>query len=165
MPIRLLLVDDHAIMIDGLVALLNGTEDLNVSAQAVNGAFALAHLKNQPFELMVSDFNLPDMDGALLIKQAKAIQPALRIVVLTMHEEPHVVRAVMTAGADAYVLKKYAHDELLHAIETVLKGRQYLSAEVSRALLVREAEVAPENQISERELEVLELLIEEKTSK
>lgn len=165
MPFRLLLVDDHAIMIDGLAALLNENDKLVVSAKAVDGAFALAHLKRETFDLMVSDFNLPDTDGANLTKQAKLIQPSLKVVVLTMHEETHTVKEVMAAGADAYVLKKHAHDELLHAIETVLKGRQYLSAEVSRALFMRDDEPNQENQISERELEVLRLLIDEKTSK
>jgi two-component system nitrate/nitrite response regulator NarL len=165
MPINLLLVDDHAILVDGLVALLNDADNLTVSARAANGEFALAHLKREAFDLMITDFGLPDMDGAELVKQAKAIRPLMKIVVLTMHEEPHIVREVMAAGADAFVLKKHAHEELLHAVEMVMKGRQYLSAEVSRALFTRELEAPSEGQISERELEVLRLLTDEKTSR
>ncbi len=165
MPLNLILVDDHAIMVDGLTSLLGDSEGLNVSATASTGAFALANLKTQKFDLMVCDFSLPDMDGAALVSKAKKIDPAMKVIMLTMHEEPRIVREVMAAGADAYVLKKHAHDELLYAIETVTKGRQYLSEEVSRAMFTRESDALSENQISDRELEVLKLLTDEKTSK
>lgn len=165
MPLKLLLVDDHAMMVDGLVLLLEDSDRLLVSATASTGAYALAHLKSQKFDLMVCDFTLPDMDGAALIAKAKLIDPEMKVVMLSMHEEAPIVREVMAAGANAYVLKKHAHEELLYAIETVSKGRQYLSDEVSRLMFTREADPLSENQISDRELEVLRLLVDEKTSK
>jgi two-component system, NarL family, nitrate/nitrite response regulator NarL len=165
MPLNLLLVDDHAIMVDGLVLLLGDSEGLTIGATASTGAYALANLKTQHFDLMVCDFTLPDMDGATLIAKAKLIHPEIKVVMLSMHEEAPIVREVMAAGANAYVLKKHAHDELLYAIDTVSKGRQYLSEEVSRVLFSREIDPLSENQISARELEVLRLLVDEKTSK
>lgn len=165
MRYSLLVVDDHAILVDGITALLNDTADLAVNGTAANAEFALANLKAQRFDLMICDYTLPDMDGAALIRKARVIDPDLKIVLLTMHEEPRIVREVMAAGADAYVLKKHAHDELLFAIESCRQGRQYVSTEVSRALFQRETETLAENQISDRELEVLHLLIDEKTSR
>jgi len=165
MPLNLLLVDDHAIMVDGLVALLGDSDGLRVGATSSTGGYALANLKTQKFDLMVCDFSLPDMDGTALIVQAKQIAPEMKVVMLTMHEETRIVSEVMSAGADAYVLKKHAHEELLYAIDTVIKGRQYLSDEVSRAMFSKKSDPLSENQISDRELEVLRLLTDEKTSK
>ena len=165
MPLSLLLVDDHAIMIDGLVSLFDDSDGVVVKGTAKSGAFALANLRQSAFDLMVCDYTLPDMVGTQLIAEAKRINPAMKIVLLTMHEELHIVREVMAAGADAYILKKHAHEELLYAIDTVMKGRQYLSDDVSRALFTRDLEPLSENQISDRELEVLKLLTDEKTSK
>ncbi|RYE59382.1 MAG: response regulator transcription factor [Sphingobacteriales bacterium] len=103
---------------------------------------------------------------AELVKKAKQIKPELKIIVLSMHDEVVMIREMLSAGVDGYVLKKYAQQELVNAIETVNHGRQYWSSEVNRALLSSLLpQEMPENQITDRELEVLRLLAEELTSK
>ncbi len=163
---KILLVDDHAIVSDGLAALLQQVNGLEVVGKLTSGDFALAYLKQHPVELMITDYSMPDMDGVSLVKKARVIQPDLKIIVLSMHDEVMMIREMLGAGVQGYVLKKYAQQELVNAIETVTKGRQYFSAEVNKALLsALLPQELPENQVTERELEVLKLLAQELTSK
>lgn len=165
MKIKILLVDDHAILIDGLESLLKENPNLCVCAKSQSADFALANLKRETFDMMITDYSMPDMDGAALVKKAKQMHPDLKIIMLSMHDDPQIVREIMATGVDAYVLKKYAQQELLHAIDSVLNHRQYWSQEVSRALFHKpefpDEQCAP----TERELEVLKLLMQELTSR
>lgn len=163
---KLLLVDDHAIVTDGLQALLQSEDGLTIAEKITSGNFALAYLKQNEVDIMITDYSMPDMDGLTLVKQAKALRPDLKILVLSMHDEAAMIKDMLSAGVDGYVLKKYAQQELLNAVHTVASGRQFWSAEVSRALLTAlQPQETHENQITERELEVLKLLAQELTSK
>lgn len=163
---KLLLVDDHAIVSDGLQALLSAVDGLEIVNKLTSGDFALAYLKQHDVDLLITDYSMPDMDGVTLVKRAKQIKPELKIIVLSMHDEVVMIREMLAAGVDGYVLKKYAQQELVNAIEMVSYGRQYWSAEVNKALLSSLLpQEMPENQITDRELEVLRLLAQELTSK
>lgn len=163
---KLLLVDDHAIVSDGLQALLSAVDGLEIVNKLTSGDFALAYLKQHEVDLLITDYSMPDMDGITLVKKAKQIKPDLKIIVLSMHDEVVMIREMLAAGVDGYVLKKYAQQELVNAIEMVSYGRQYWSAEVNKALLSSLLpQEMPENQITDRELEVLRLLAQELTSK
>ncbi len=162
MSTKILLVDDHSIILDGLESMLNADPNLQVAGKLNSASFALAHLKSSHFDLMISDFSMPDMNGLELVKQAKAVNPALKIIVLSMHDEPELVREIIRAGVDGYVLKKYSHEELIQAVKIVCGGGQYWSPEVNRILI---RGISPEQNkevnITERELGVLKLLVEE----
>ncbi len=163
---KILLVDDHAIVADGLQLLLQQEETFEVLAKLTSGDFALAYLKQHQVDLMITDYSMPDMDGLDLVRQAKQLQPSLKIIVLTMHDELTMIRAMWAEGVDGYVLKRYAQQELVKAIESVMHGRQYMSAEVNKALITALLpKEQPENQITEREQEVLKLLAQELTSR
>jgi len=163
---KILLVDDHAIVSDGLQALLQTVVELEVVSKMTSGDFALAYLKQHEVDLLITDYSMPDMDGVTLVKKAKQLKPELKIIVLSMHDEVVMIREMLSAGVDGYVLKKYAQQELVNAIKMVSDGRQYWSAEVNRALLSSLLpQEMPENQITDRELEVLRLLAQELTSK
>lgn len=162
---KLLLVDDHAIVADGLQMLLQNEEGFTIVEKLTSGHFALAYLKQNEVDLMITDYSMPDMDGLILVKQAKALKPNLKIVVLSMHDEAAMIKDMLSAGVDGYVLKKYAQQELLNAVHAVANGRQFWSEEVNRALLSSLQSQANENQPTERELEVLGLLAQEFTSK
>lgn len=166
MQIKTLLVDDHAIIVDGLGALLQDHPAIVVGATTSSANFALSYLVKEPFDLLITDYSMPDMDGLALVSKAKAIVSDLKIIMLSMHDEPHIIREVMAAGVDGYILKKYARQELFHAIDAVNSGRQYWSVEVTRALLAAEnASIRTPQELTDREIEVLKLLIEEFTSK
>lgn len=163
---KIILVDDHAIVTDGLEMLLKAVGGIEVEKKITSGDFALAYLKQSAVDIMITDYAMPDMDGLTLVKKAKNENPNLKIIVLSMHDEVEMIRDMLNAGVDGYVLKKYAQQEIVNAIETVNNGRKYFSNEVNKALL---SSFLPqntcENHITERELEVLKLLVEELTSK
>ena len=163
---KLLLVDDHAIVTDGLQALLQSEDGLTIAEKITSGNFALAYLKQNEVDIMITDYSMPDMDGLTLVKQAKALRPDLKILVLSMHDEAVMIKDMLNAGVDGYVLKKYAQQELLSAIHAVANGRQFWSDEVNRALITAlQTQDLQQNQVTDRELEVLKLLAQELTSK
>lgn len=163
---KILLVDDHAIVTDGLEMLLQVIDSFEVVNKLTSGDFALAYLKQFPVDIMITDYSMPDMDGVTLVKKAKILRKDLKIIVLSMHDEVSMIREMLSAGVDGYVLKKYAQQEIVNAIETVNNGRQYFSNEVNKALLsALLPQEMPENNVTERELEVLKLLAQELTSK
>lgn len=164
MPKKLLLIDDHAIVLDGIAAILSGNDDLEITAKLADGNMALSYLKLNQADLIITDYSMPDMDGLTLVRKAKQQSPGVKIIMLSMHDEADIIRNVMAAGLDGYILKKYAQKELLQAIEVVLSGGQYWSREVSTALLSNNA---PErnDELTEREIEVLKLIVAELNSR
>jgi len=162
--ISILLVDDHSIVIEGIEALISNAADMRISGKATSGAGALSFLEQYSADIMITDYSMDDMDGITLIAKARRVAPALRIIVLSMHDEAAVVQDVLRAGVDGYILKKYTHHELLTAIRIVHEGGQFWSPEINQMLLRR---LQPETtgQITEREMEVLRLLTKELTSK
>lgn len=162
---RIILVDDHSILLDGLKNLLNEVSDYEVVACCTNGNYALSHLKTEEVDLMVADYSMPDMDGLLLVKEAKRIKSDLKVIVLTMHDEPFKVQEMMALGVDGYILKKYAQQELLTALSVVKNGGKFWSNEVSNILVRGLGLKAEELVLTDREVEVLKLIIQEKSSK
>lgn len=166
MGTKILIVDDHAIMLDGLEALLQQQDNMQVVAKTTNANYALAYLRKEEIDLLITDYSMPEMTGAELIKEAKQIKPNLKIIVLSMHDENHLVQDIISAGADGYILKKYAQQEIIQAIQIVANSGQYWSPEINK-ILVRgiTKQDEPNAELSAREVEVLNLLVLEMTTK
>ncbi|MFP3597213.1 response regulator [Chryseobacterium sp. SIMBA_029] len=163
---KILLIDDHSIINDGLTALLEMKPDFKVTAQLNNGPEALEYLEKNPVDLIISDYNMSGIHGSDLILGIKKLQPSAKIIILSMHDEAEIIREVMNAGADAYVLKKYAKEELFTAIEKVRNNDTHFSSDISKILLtVIDQQENKANQFTTRELEVLRLLVKEHTNK
>ncbi|RKD19526.1 hypothetical protein BCY91_13060 [Pelobium manganitolerans] len=162
---RIILVDDHSILLDGLRNLLREQEDYHVSACCSNGYYALCHLKSEPIDVMIADYSMPDMDGLQLVQQAKEIRPDLKIIILTMHDEPQKVQEMIDLGVDGYILKKYAHQELLTALTVVGNGGKFWSNEISNIIVRGLGITDGEPVLTDREMEVLKLIMQEKSSK
>lgn len=162
---RIILVDDHSILLDGLKNLLAEVDNCQVVACCTNGNYALCHLKKEEVDVMIADYSMPDMDGLLLVKEAKELQANLKIIILTMHDEPHKVQEMMALGVDGYILKKYAQQELLTALSVVGNGGKFFSNEVSN-ILVRGLGLNTDDLVlTDREVEVLKFIMQEKSSK
>lgn len=166
MSIRIIIVDDHAIMLDGLEALLCQKDGLTLVAKTVNANYALSYLRKEDADVLITDYSMPDMSGIDLIAEAKKIKPDLKVIVLSMHDEPNLVEAIIAAGADGYILKKYAHSEIIQAIDIVALGGHYWSPEINQ-ILVRSLKKPqdPSMELSSRETEVLKLVILEMTTR
>lgn len=166
MSLNTLLVDDHAIIIDGLLSLLEKNPDVHILSTTTSAQFALSYLEQHHYDLLITDYSMPDMSGMELVQKAKVIRPSLKVIVLSMHDEPSLIREMMALGVDAYILKKYACQELYQAIQAVQNNRHYWSVEVTKALIHVENESNTHSkELTEREIDVLKLLVSELTSK
>ncbi|MEQ8712115.1 MAG: response regulator transcription factor [Cyclobacteriaceae bacterium] len=162
---RLLLVDDHQILIDGILELLSKVDGVEVTATASSAEQALSLIAQGHFDLVVTDIGLPEMKGTELIYELKKMKPALKVIALSMHEEQHVVKDALKAGADGYVLKKSTHHELEEAIAKVIQGEVFVSAEITRMLVDEVKYPSVISQLSDREIEIIRLIVKEFTTK
>jgi len=161
LPTRILLVDDHQILREGLCALLDSEADLTVVAEAGTGQAAIDLAAQHAPEVIVIDLGLPDMSGFEAIRQIRLANSAVRVVVLSMHTEREFVLQAVTMGCDAYVPKSTAHLSLLQAIRAVRAGQRFLHPQVTNVLMDSMAQPHTEAEqfqaLSEREREVLRL--------
>jgi len=159
---RILIADDHAIVREGLLRILQSAPGIEVAGEAVDGDEVMARVREGGFDLLLLDMSMPGKNGIELIKWAKAARPELAVLVLSMHqEEQYAVRAIR-AGASGYVTKESASALLVAAIRKVADGGLYITAGVAEqlALTLRPpAADLPHQTLSDREYEVFGLLV------
>ena len=161
---RILLVDDHAILLDGVKSLLEN-DGRKVEFQANSAEEALSLLKKNPVDLMITDFNMPGMDGLSLIHAVKRLDGNIKIIVLSMHEEVHLVKEILKAGVNGYVLKKDTRSELLKAVSEVEEGNVFLSNDINKMLIVNLQNPDEGRLLTDREREIVKLIAKEYTNK
>jgi DNA-binding NarL/FixJ family response regulator len=159
--IRILCVDDHPIVRDGLAAIINLQPDMTLAGAAATGGEALERFFELRPDVALVDLRLPDMSGFDLIKKIKQKSPNARIIVLSSHEGDVDIQRALEAGAQGYVVKGMVRDELLEIIRSVHAGKRRLPAAVAQKL----AEHMADEAISPRELEVLSLMAAGKRNK
>lgn len=160
--IRLLLADDHPVVRSGLKQLFSLASDLQVAAEAADGAEVLTCLRRELPDLLLLDINMPGLSGADLIARIRAHWPRLPILVLSMHNEAPVAARVLKAGANGYVTKDCEMDVLLGAIRRVAGGGRFVAPELAEKLvfdLSHSGDRLPHETLSGRESEVLRLLV------
>ena len=166
MSIRLLLADDHAVVRNGLRALLE-KEGFQVSAEASDGQEAVRLAAVVHPDIAVLDISMPLLNGLDTAREILRISPRTRTILLTMHPEDHYIFEALRAGIEGYVLKTQAAEDLVRAIREVFRGMIYLSPGVSRAVV--QAYLAktdlPPDPLAPRERQVLQLVAEGKTTK
>ncbi len=159
--IRILLVDDHAVLRAGLRALLDAEDDMTVVGEAATGEEGVDLAKLKKPDVVVMDLSMPGIGGLEATRQIAALEQDTRILVLTMHAEEEYLLAVLEAGGSGYVKKTSADEDLTHAIRTVARGEVFLYPSAAKLLLqgfrVRgePSEPDPLEQLSDREREVL----------
>jgi DNA-binding NarL/FixJ family response regulator len=157
--IRLVLADDHAIVRSGLTQIFSLLPDIEVVAQATNGADVLQALHHhKTLDLVLLDLNMGGISGADLISRIKAHRPRLPILVLSMHNEPQVATRMLRAGANGYITKDCNPDILLLAMRKVAAGGKYIVPELAEKMVfdvTSDDGHPPHNRLSDRELEVL----------
>jgi DNA-binding NarL/FixJ family response regulator len=161
---RILLVDDHPVMREGLAQLINHEPDLSVCGQHEGAAQAFAAIPALCPDLVIIDLSLKGSSGLELVKNSRASHPKLRILVLSMHDEMLYAERVLRAGAAGYIMKQEASEKVLEAIRQVLGGGVYLSEKMGAKLMhqwiggkPRQAASSMES-LSDRELEIFGLI-------
>lgn len=160
-PIRILIVDDHLVLREGVASILEGEADVQIVEAVENGAEAIdAYSRLQP-DVTLMDLQMPNMGGLEALQEIRKHTPNARVIVLTTYEgDAQAVRA-LRAGAAGYLLKSSLRKELIDAIRAVHAGRRYVLAEVAQEIAIH----AAEEPLSEREVTVLELVAAGKANK
>ncbi len=161
---RIVIVDDHPLFRKGLEQLINSNDGLAICGEAANAAEGMDVIRRIAPDMVIVDVSLPGANGIELIKNIRAEFAELPILVLSMHDESLYALRSLRAGAQGYVMKQEALGNVLTAIHQVFDGRPYLSPAMSAKLIVSYAEApdngkaAPTDSLSDRELEILELI-------
>ena len=168
--IRVLIADDHQMFIDGIKSLLVNNKRIQISGEAHNGFEVTEFVTKQTVDLILLDMSMPVMDGMEAMKIVKQKSPGIKIIMLTMFNTRDQIEKLLRAGADGYVLKNTGKEELVLAIETVMKGESFFSKEVTEQIMagIQKKKTANRNsmavELTEREKDVLRLIVKEHTT-
>lgn len=171
MKTRILLVDDHKIMRDGLRTLLEKHTHLEVIGEAPNGRIAAEQACRLKPDVVIMDVTMPDMNGIEATRRILAESGKIKVIALSMHADRRFVAEMLNAGVAGYLLKDCAYEELFQAIHTVMANRTYLSPEIAGILVedyktrLTKPRILDPSPLTARERESLQLLAEGKTTK
>lgn len=171
MTIKILVADDHKIIRDGLRALLEKQENMEVVAEAQDGATAIRLAKKLLPNIVIMDIGMPDMNGIDATRQIVAETQGVKVIALSMHSDRRFVIEMLKAGASGYLLKDSAFEELALAIKTIINNQPYLSPKITDVVIKEYIYSNPQSEktvfsaLTIREREVLQLLAEGKSTK
>jgi DNA-binding NarL/FixJ family response regulator len=158
-PLRVLLVDDHAVVRNGLRSVLTATRRISVEAEAATAREGVRMAAERSFDAVILDVSLPDMSGIEALKLMRSDRPKLPVVMFSMHSDREYCLRALRAGALGYVTKQGAPEEIVKAIETVSVGRRYVSPSIAEhlvgAAISGDDGRPPHESLSDREFEVL----------
>ncbi|GAA6207506.1 response regulator transcription factor [Cognatishimia sp. WU-CL00825] len=161
---RVVIVDDHPMVAEGIQSILESFDDLEVLATLSNGREAIGYLKNNDVDVVLMDLNMPDLGGLTATEIILESKPDTHILILTMHDSPEYISTALSHGARGYVLKDVPTDEIKTAIDTVMRGERYLCTGAKGSLEPEEGEEKRE-QLTSREQTVLLQLAQGKSNK
>ncbi|MHB0992089.1 MAG: response regulator [Burkholderiales bacterium] len=159
--IRVFIVDDHAIVREGLKQILADTTDLVVAGDADTGHEAIKLAREGGYDVLLLDISMPDRSGIEILKQIKKEVPDIIVLILSMHREDQYAIRSLKAGAAGYLNKQSAPDELVGAIRSVVAGRKYISGDLAQALADQVSgnhQVSPHEILSDREYQTLTMI-------
>lgn len=160
-PIKVMLVDDHAVVRSGLGAVLMSLDDMTLVAEAGNGEEAIGLCERHSPDVVLMDMMMPVMDGVAATEAIHKRWPEIKIIALTSFKEKNLVEGALKAGASGYLLKNISAEELVTAIRTVCAGKPSLSPEAAQVLIQRVTEPAPKSyNLTDREKEILALMVD-----
>jgi two-component system, NarL family, response regulator NreC len=170
LPIRILIADDHAVVRSGLRALLLADPGLEVVGEATDGTEAVQLTGSLTPDLVLLDITMPPDNGIRTAERLKEKYPAVRVLILTMHEDESLLHEALRAGAAGYVIKRAEEPEILRAIHTAMRGDIYVHPSMTRALLqhpvaTEHRRVSAVDALTRREIDVLRLLVKGNTNR
>lgn len=163
--IKLLLADDHNIILDGLSQMFNQSEELSVVATANNGIEVLEKLNIASFDIIMLDINMPQMNGMQCAQEILKLHPTQKIMMLTMNEEKSIIEKMISIGVKGFLLKTTEKDELINAIKMVHSGKEYFSSGITKIMMSQPNEKPASNLevlslLTEREIEIIKYIAE-----
>ena len=169
--IKMLIADDHRVLLDGLVSLLRSEPNFNIAAQAENGKQVMELIAREDYDICLLDISMPEVDGIETAKWIREHKPATKIIILTTHDEEEIIAEMLHIGVSGYLLKTSTRQELVEGINRVMNGKLYFS-EVVNTVITRgyanelNRKKNPEEIIilTTREKEIVQLLAREYTN-
>ncbi len=171
MSIKIMVVDEHKIVREGLATLIAKQPNMKIVGEATDGREALDLVKKNTPDLILMDVTMPNLNGIEATRRIKSKNPQIEIIALSLHSERQFVLGMIKAGASGYLIKQCTFEELVLAINTVMEGKKYLSREIANVLIEEfikkesEGKALIDSKLTSREREVLQLLAEGKTTK
>jgi DNA-binding NarL/FixJ family response regulator len=161
-PIKILIVDDHTVVRDGLSAMFTREKDFTVVGEAENGKVAVQKAQELKPDVVLLDLRMPEMDGVEAMRRIKEADSTIRFLVLTTYDSDEYIFQAIQTGAKGYLLKDTSREELFHAVRTVSRGESLLQPNVAARVLDRFAQMSRQTNsvesLSDREIEVLRLM-------
>ncbi len=168
--IKIVIADDHHILLDGLKAMLAKQSDINVAATYENGEHLLDELNKVKPDLALVDINMPGMKGPELTQKIKELNPSIQVITLSMYDDAVHIMEMIEAGVSGYLLKNVNDQELIDAIRQVHNGKMYFSSEVSEKITTlvmqqqKKLQEPEKPKLTGRELEILKLVADENSN-
>ena len=169
--IKLLIADDHRVLLDGLVSLLQSEPNFEIAATAENGQQVIDLLKKNDYDICLLDISMPQIDGMEAAKWIMKNKPHTKIIILTTHDEEEIIAEMLHIGVSGYLMKTSTRQELVDGINRVVSGKLYFSDEVNTALLQgyakgmeKKKEIDTPVLLTQREKEIVQLLAKEYTN-
>ena len=164
--INIIIADDHTIFLEGITALIS-SKYINVVANCKNGQEVLDFLKEQEVDLVISDINMPVMDGITLVKKITKLYPKTKTMMLSMYEERHIINKAIKAGANGYMSKNAGKKDILNAIENCMKGEKVTfkrQSTFTQKSIQNTNKSIKEISLTNRERQILKLITQEATN-
>jgi DNA-binding NarL/FixJ family response regulator len=159
--IKIFLVDDHKIFVEGVANLLSDQSDLEIAGWTYDGNSALNFLRENPVDIILTDIQMPGMTGIELTQKIKEELPQIRVIALSMFDKKEIINELITMGAEGYLLKDIEKSELLKAIRNVAAGEYYYSSSIAGILMKT---ISEKDLLTRREKEIIKLIVEEHTN-
>jgi DNA-binding NarL/FixJ family response regulator len=164
-PLKIVLVDDHHILLDGLKSLLDNDSNFEVLAAVGSSEEALRVIDERQPDMLLTDYTLPGMTGLELALKVKEKYPSIKRVLLSMHDEAHLIKQIMKAGVDGYILKSIQQSELKSALRQIKNGMPFISPEITKMIMADMSSNNKQELLTEREQEVVKLIVKEYSNK
>ncbi|WP_375577967.1 response regulator transcription factor [Marivirga tractuosa] len=166
--INIIIVDDHQMFLEGISALLENIEDFKIIETCENGKMVFPIIEQHSIDIIVTDINMPEMDGIELSKRIKQEYPDIKTLILSTHSDINMIQKCIKNGVDGYLLKNAEKEELITALKEIYKGEKYFSQSVKddymNSVFTKTKNKNSLIQLSRRELEVLKLITKEYTA-
>lgn len=169
-PLKILLADDHQIVLDGLRSLLETEESIEILNEAHTGNDVVDYIRTMPgIELVILDINMPGMDGIDCTKAIKSLKPDVKVLIMSMYEKVEFIKELKACGADGYILKNAGKKVLMEAIRTVADGDDYFKGKIARLVSEdadnkRITQDASTQLLTKREIEIVRLIAQEQST-
>ncbi len=163
--IRVFIVDDHQIVVDGIQSLLADHPEIIISGQTNHSKEVLELMAKNPTDILITDIQMPEMNGVELTQLVKKEFPNIKVICISMLSDRYIISEMIKAGISAFILKNMGKEELITAINQVTNGKNYFSEDITKEMMNSFSDKKSEGRLTQREIEIIKLIEKELSNK